>query len=702
MKKYSKSVFLIGIVLLHATPIQSFGSRDIAIVFDELTHYAKDSGHIIINETIRTIGVSLLVAQSYKTCSYVWNNAKTFFSTPPKPYCIKNNELKLQPGMASTNFLPYAIQRILEEATISATGNKFLLFYGHPGTGKTTLAKLFACKKGADYYHIHQKNFDGYDDKAIIQFLTNYIEDISHVTPDNNIAILHLEEFGKQFVASSNQISNAQKNEVIESWKCFLEHAKTYYPRVQIIACSNAGIHAEDQFDTAILQRAHVIEIKGPNETDRINYIQSGCMNHLTKQGQIHAQNQINTTASKRYTQQDINKQLQREFHVTDEMLKEEQNKHNQHIKLLTEKQQTWTLALYLQPWLWSKAWKKNQAAENLRHFGYQTPIVTYDLHLTEEQKTAFIQATKDTKDYRALDAITESARTEKLLQIKRMKERYENKHNSEDSVYKNPNQVYTINPATRTCTVTHQGDYDATTKKYTDKPITITSTYGSITTTDLVRAAQQKQNELIIQERKKALQKHTHRPLRDYANTTSPQEELQSNLAHDIKLELAQELTSTKDLVGLTRKALLDPEFIRKTKAQAFKKFMQEKPEEYVALKAADTAEYEAMCNRDDVSEVSYTKNMPKPSSTNMKRTSPSKSASTRRIIIAPKILNRTDPHTTAKINDDHTQKNHASSICNQSNSTSSTQSSSNSPRSTRSSTLRKKTTSKNSNTEN
>lgn len=105
------------------------------------------------------------------------------------------------------------IQKILDETKISGTGeNKFLLLFGEPGTGKTSSAQHIAYHTGGNYYHIHQKEFDRYNAGTIASFLEYYIEEISDQTAEGTISVLHLEEFGKYFGNSDNQISNADKN----------------------------------------------------------------------------------------------------------------------------------------------------------------------------------------------------------------------------------------------------------------------------------------------------------------------------------------------------------------------------------------------------------------------------------------------------------------------------------------------------------
>ncbi len=475
MKKHTKLILIIGIVFCY-TPFSCASSNNNgpyspAVVIPAITHFIQTSlaaaaSQIVIHE----------ILNGWQSTKVKGENLWEYLTaTQPKLATTTHQELKSRPDLNKNTFtsLPDEIQTILKKEQASGTGeHQFILLYGIPGTGKTTLAQQIALHTGGNYYHVHQKSLDNYSDATIARFLRAYVEMISHDTTDGKVSTLHLEEFGKQFGKSMhNDVHSLNHGRYENTWKELLQDLEKNYPKVRVIACSNFGQDEKAEiFHNAIAnERAHIIKINAPNECARKAYFTSTCTAHLENQGVKQSKHQTQVTNN----QSDRDNNLTRNHLVTAAMHAAAQHKHDDKINQVTI---PWTLGKLIQPWLWEDIWNKNSTARNLKTQGYFTPIVNYDLkNATTEQAQLYAELTKNLR-YRQLNEITESARIEKLAQIERMKKRT-NQQNS----------AYIIDTTNRTFSLPIQNECD---NNSSNNDTITTIPFGKIQPHDLVIAA--------------------------------------------------------------------------------------------------------------------------------------------------------------------------------------------------------------------
>ena len=478
MKKHTKLVLIIGIVFCY-TPF-SYASSDNngpyspAVVFPAIANFIKASlataaSQIVVHEMLQ--GWQSTKAQGESLWEYLT-------AAKPKLNTITHEELISRPDLTINTLksLPHEIQTVLNNEQASGTGeHQFMLLYGLPGTGKTTLAQQIALHTGGNYYHVHQKMFDNYSDATVARFLRAYVETISKQTADGKVSTLHLEEFGKQLGKSqqNNDIHSFNHGKYENTWKDLLQDLEKNYPKVRVVACSNFGQdESSELFNSAIAnERAHVIKIGAPNESARKTYFTSTCIAHLENQGVKQTKHQ--TQSAKNQT--DRNNKLTHDYIVTAAMHAAAQHKHDDKINQLST---PWTLGRLIQPWLWEDTWNKNSTARNLTTQGYYTPIVDHNLtSATPEQAQLYSDLTAGLR-YRQLNEITEVARIDKLAQIERMKTRKEQ-----------DNSAYTINKKNRTFSLPDRITMPNKSDDNNSNEI-ITASFGTIQPHDLVRAA--------------------------------------------------------------------------------------------------------------------------------------------------------------------------------------------------------------------
>jgi len=517
MKKHTKLMVLIGILFCNISIIQASnnnnGPYSPAIIIPTIVNFIKvalatAASQIIVHEILQ--GWQITKTNSESLWEYLT-------ASQPKLDTITHEELQSQPNLIINTLqsLPEKIQTILNTEQASGTGeHQFMLLYGLPGTGKTTLAQQIALHTGGNYYHVHQKLLDNYSDATVARFLRAYVQTISDQTTDGKVSTLHLEEFGKQLGKSkqNNDIHNFKHGQYENTWKELLQDLEINYPKVRVIACSNFGQDENSEiFNNAIAnERAHIIKIDEPNETARKTYFTATCIAHLENQGIKQSQNI--TQSIKNQTAR--NDELSKDYFITQAMHAAAQHKHTDKINKLST---PWNIAIIMQPWLWNDTWNKNNAAQNLNTQGYHTPIVDYNIKNPMPAQAQMYADLTNGLRYRQLNEITELARIDKLQQIQRMKQKQ----------IKN-NTAYIIDTKNRTFSIKTNAELN----NNNDNAIeTITAPFGTIQPHDLIRAA-------TIQRKKDLLELKTTHP----EITVEINKELKQLPATDIK-DLAQKL---------------------------------------------------------------------------------------------------------------------------------------------------------------
>ena len=403
MKKFSKSTLLIGIVLFQSFQISAFGSRQM--------------GEYSLAAVLLACGITQSVAketavQEFRTYVHPTNLWKNFV-TKPYNYIYPDQFHHLTAseisGIAKEGHLQNDAQKALNDALNPNTVPPIILFTGPAGTGKSTAAKMIASQVDAhSYYTISKSRLDSYcmnqfsntiNDANKIASLHLILTEIANRTPHNKKAVIHLEEFGEEFL---------ETNKAIDLYKDFgtaITGDDTSQPRYSNIVLVGSSNVDHKKIHGAMERRIKLIGLGNPDTTSRIELFKK-CDINMQENAQKNAEGKIRSLvdaptifdslasyfwkdAYNKKRHDAIQDRLKNEYLVTDDMITEANNKHKEKLAGFEQDKKNatipWTLATLFSPeLLYSKILSNSSTSYIDRHkiapckeLGPITPIVT-------------------------------------------------------------------------------------------------------------------------------------------------------------------------------------------------------------------------------------------------------------------------------------------------------------------------------------
>ena len=429
MKKYIKSVFLMGIVLFHSAQVSAFGPRQVG----ECSLVAA-----FLARTITLSVVKEAAVQEFRTYVHPSNLWKKYiapsyeFIFPTQFDHLTASEIS---GVAKDGHLQAGAQNSLSNALNPNNATPIILFSGPAGSGKSTAAKMIASQVDAhSYYNISKSELDTYcknlysntvSESDKVAGLHRILTTIANKTPKNKKAVIHLEEFGEEFYATNPNI------DLYKDFGTSITGDDTTQPRYSNVILV-ASCNAEDKkIHGAMKRRIQLISLDNPDTTSRIELFKK-CDVNIQENAQKNAESKIKSMIdhptifgnlvsyfwSDYYNENQqniIKKHLKNEYLVTDEMITNADKKYKQDIAGFEQDKKNatipWTLATLFSPGLLRSKLQSNSSAsfidkqkiKPLKELGPITPIVTTnfnDMMLKEEDLNLSARLTEKDKAY--------------------------------------------------------------------------------------------------------------------------------------------------------------------------------------------------------------------------------------------------------------------------------------------------------------
>ncbi|MDP3788375.1 MAG: hypothetical protein Q8Q60_03620 [Candidatus Chromulinivorax sp.] len=515
MKKHIKSVFLTGIILLYPLTTPAFGIRDFLQCFDLVKQDAT-------KDAVRAIASAAVVT----TTSLGYSAINGIFAS---------NELEVLPHRTSSELSHVAknsklddeIAQELNNAALTNSASKLIMTSGDTGSGKSTTAEIIAAHvEATGLYTIPKsrlsaktKNFMGKtDDDNKIAVLYDIADQISAVTPVGKKAVIHLEEFGTEFLAAGPNV---------EAWRDFTGtimgdgDRAPRYPNIIFVASSNVDETKPHQIlDKAIAARTIQKKLNNPDRNGRIEFFRTSAIN-IEQNTQKNAREQIATAGKptptifefiqsfiqpKAYNnaqQENKNNFFRENLLVTDAMLTQAKEQHEDKINTLQQEAQAvkapWTLASLIIPSVRYNYLVRNAEAQyieskikNLKKEGYTPEVVTHNLTDMNKHDVNFLaeKTTKIDKQTTGLRKLNEvclknGAQTQELKFINAIKKHLDEKESDEVTAQSNPQLFDMMNNHRKFCSQTLSQNADtAETKVLAKLPTDFISSYSIDPTT--------------------------------------------------------------------------------------------------------------------------------------------------------------------------------------------------------------------------
>ncbi|MBV8660938.1 MAG: ATP-binding protein [Candidatus Dependentiae bacterium] len=418
MKKHIKSLFLIGIVLCINCDIATARSHESYPTFGSVGQSIAGLAGSIIPQAL----LSLAIHYAGNNIHSIIENLKGYtFQSSNEPIPHQTHS-ELSP-LAKESSVHSEIKEILDPIKDTRQACPLLMLTGPTGTGKSVEAEIIAAYMDSPaFYNIPADLLQRYNDEKKINILHNIAGHLSNITPADKKSVIHLEEFGNEFI-------KATKPDAEKGWKRFTEeilgerNKDPLYPNIIFVVSSNAT--EVGPIDPAIAGRIKLVNMLDPNDKERIEFFRK-CHLNIAENAQKYSRQEIDHMPiacptfieaikslfwkrSNNELQQEKNDYLKRKFLVTDNMIEAAQAEHIDKIATLQQEAHdskvSWNFANIVFPQWRQHRQERNIEAQDIQkkikeyeNKGYATPVVTQKLDNITQKNLKYLALKTKTK----------------------------------------------------------------------------------------------------------------------------------------------------------------------------------------------------------------------------------------------------------------------------------------------------------------